>query len=52
MLGAELWVGTALRGLSVAAVFLERDPVSGTAYYLSLAMFTALPWLLRKRRVR
>ncbi len=50
MLGAELWVGTALRGLSVAAVFLERDPISGTAYYLSLVMFAAMPWLLRKHR--
>jgi hypothetical protein len=50
LLGAELAVGMALRGLSAAAVFLERDPVSGTAYHLSLALFAALPWLLGRHR--
>jgi hypothetical protein len=49
MLGAELAVGVALRGARPAEALLERDPVSGTAYYLALGVFAILPWLLGRR---
>lgn len=46
MLGGELAVGIGLRGMSSAEVFLSRDPVSGTAYYVSLILFAVMPWLV------
>ena len=49
LLGAEVGLGMALRGLSVRDALLARDPVSGTAYYISLMMFAAMPWYLRRR---
>jgi hypothetical protein len=47
---ADLAVGMWLRGLSVAEVFLQRDPVSGTAYYVSLLVFATMPALLVRLR--
>ncbi len=41
-----------LRGLTLAEYFATRDPVAGTAYYLSLALFGLLPWLLQRRAAR
>lgn len=46
VLAADLVVGITLRGLSLSEVFLHRDLVSGTAYYLSLLLFAFMPWLL------
>lgn len=48
VLGADLVVGVGLRGMSVAEVFLDRDPVAGSVYYALIAMFAVLPgWLAR-----
>ncbi len=50
MLLADCGVGLWLRGLSPAESLFARDPVSGSAYYLSLLLFAAMPWLYRRRR--
>lgn len=50
MLAAEFLVGVTLRGLSPMEVWFNRDPVSGTAYYLSLLLFAVMPWLLARRQ--
>lgn len=50
MLAAEFLIGLTLRGLSPIEVLVNRDPVSGTAYYLSLLLFAAMPWLLARRQ--
>jgi len=44
LLLAELILGVTLGGLTPKAVFLNHDPVSGTAYYLSLCVFALMPW--------
>ena len=49
MLAGELAVGIGLRGMTAAEVILNRDPVSGTAYYLSLILFAAMPWMVSRR---
>lgn len=49
---ADIGVGMGLRGMSLAAVFLERDPISGTAYYLLLALTALMPWWLGRRATR
>ena len=46
---ADLAVGMLLRGLSAAEVFLDRDPVSGTAYYAALLLFAVMPAVLARR---
>jgi hypothetical protein len=46
LLLAELILGVTLGGLTPKEVFLNRDPVSGTAYYLSLCVFALTPWCL------
>ena len=48
VLAADLVVGVALRGMSPVEALLHRDPLSGTAYYLSLVLFAAMPWLLAR----
>lgn len=45
LLGAELGLVLA-QGLTIAAYVASRDPVSGSAYLLSLLVFAALPALL------
>ncbi|MCS6291432.1 MAG: hypothetical protein H8J66_00035 [Nitrospira sp.] len=52
MLAAEFLVGITLRGLSPAEVVVNRDPVAGTGYYLSLMLFAVMPWLLARRQLR
>jgi hypothetical protein len=47
---ADLVVGIWLRGMSATEVFLNRDPVSGTAYYVSLLLFAAMPAIMARRR--
>ena len=49
MLVGELAVGIGLRGMTAADIILNRDPVSGTAYYVSLLLFAAMPWLVSRR---
>ncbi len=49
MLAGELAVGIGLRGMTPAEVFLNRDPVSGTAYYVSLVLFAVMPWIVSRR---
>lgn len=48
VLSAEFIVGLTLRGLSPAQIILDRDLVSGTAYYGSLILFALMPWLLSR----
>jgi hypothetical protein len=50
LLLAEAALGRALRGLTLREAFLDRDPVSGTAYYLSLVAFALMPWALGRPR--
>jgi hypothetical protein len=53
MLLVELTVVLRLRGLSVEAYFATRDPVSGSVYYASLALFAILPTVVfHWRRIR
>ena len=48
MLAFEFGFVRRLRGLTIAEYFATRDPVSGTVYYLSLALFALFPLLLRR----
>ncbi len=50
MLGAEFGLVLQLRGLGLAEYLAGRDPVAGTAYYLTLVAFTLMPWLLGRPR--
>lgn len=45
LLGAEIGFVLQLRGLSLAEYVVQRDPVSGAVYALSLALFAAMPTL-------
>src|SRR5438309_12034754 len=49
MLVAEFGFVLWLRGLSIRQYFATRDPVSGTMYYVMLAVFAALPLLVVRR---
>jgi len=49
-LAAECALVQWLRGMTPADYFASRDPVSGTAYYVTLLFFAALPLLLARRR--
>jgi hypothetical protein len=49
LLLAELILGVMFLGLTPTDVFLGRDPVSGTGYYLSLCAFALMPWFLGGR---
>jgi hypothetical protein len=37
-----------LRGMTFSDYLAERDPVSGTVYYLMLPLFAAMPWLMTR----
>jgi hypothetical protein len=54
LLSLELTLVLALRGLTFAAYLASRDPVSGTAYLASLALFALMPalWLPFEARPR
>ena len=39
LIGAEISVGMALRGMSLSEIIMNRDPVSASAYFLSLVLF-------------
>ena len=45
---ADIGVGIGLRGMILAEVFLDRDPIAGAAYYLGLLFFALAPWVLRR----
>jgi hypothetical protein len=49
MLAADVGVGVALRGMTAWDALFARDPVSGTAYYLSLCFLALAPWLFARR---
>lgn len=49
LLLTEFTVVLWLQGLSLREAVLNRDPVSGTAYALSLALFALMPWLIARR---
>lgn len=50
LLGVELGFVLQLRGLSLAQYIEGRDPVSGTAYALSLLLLAAMPVLVSGRK--
>jgi hypothetical protein len=54
LLSLELTFVLSLRGLTFAAYLASRDPVSGTAYLLSLVLFALMPalWLPFEARSR
>jgi hypothetical protein len=49
LLGAELGLALQLGGQSAAAYVASRDPVSGTAYALSLVLFVLMPTLVTRK---
>jgi len=49
MLVGEFTLVLWLRGLSIREYFASRDPVSGTVYYLMLAVFAVMPLLVARR---
>jgi len=49
LLTVEVGLAMALRGLSMRDALLARDPLSGTAYYISVMMFATMPWYLLRR---
>jgi hypothetical protein len=51
LLAAEIGLGLLLRGGSVRAILLDKDPVSGTVYYALLVVYALMPWLLGRRGV-
>ena len=44
VLAADIGVGIGLRAMTLTQVFLDRDPVSGSVYYLALLVFGLAPW--------
>jgi hypothetical protein len=50
VLMADLAVGVLLRGMSPEGVFFNRDPISGTAYYMSLLFFAVMPTITARLR--
>jgi len=49
LLVAEFTVVLWLRGISVREYFASRDPVSGTVYYATLAVFAVIPLFAGRR---
>lgn len=50
MLGAEILLAALLFGKMPMDALLNKDPVSGSAYYLALLVFAMVPGLLYGRR--
>jgi len=46
----EFTVVLGLRGLTLTEYFQTRDPVAGSVYYLTLALFAVMPLLVRETR--
>jgi hypothetical protein len=49
LLTAEFALVLWLRGMSIADYLADRDPVSGTVYYLSLGLFALMPLFAGRR---
>jgi hypothetical protein len=49
LLAAEFTLVLWLRGLSIGEYLASRDPVSGTVYYVLLAVFAIMPLLVARR---
>ena len=49
MLVAEFALVTRLRGISISEYLATRDPVSGTAYYVTLIVFAVMPLLVARK---
>jgi type IV secretory pathway TrbD component len=49
LLLAEFTLVVWLRGLSISEYVASRDPVSGTVYYVMLAMFAIMPRVVARR---
>ena len=49
LLAAETGLGVALSGRSISQVLLDRDPISGSAYYAALAAFAIMPWWVSRK---
>jgi hypothetical protein len=45
VIAAELLLAVFLMKRSLVGYFADRDPVSGTVYYVLLLVFAVLPWL-------
>jgi len=48
MVLADLAVGVGLRGMTIDQALFERDPISGSFYYLMLLIFAIMPGLWAK----
>jgi hypothetical protein len=48
LLLAEVTVGVGLRGMVVSEIITNRDPVSGTVYFLSIALYGLMPALIAR----
>ncbi len=49
LLVAEFSLVLSVRGMTLSEYFANRDPVSGTVYYIMLAVFALMPVLVVKR---
>lgn len=49
MLLAEFSVVLKIQGLTISDYLSDRDPVSGTVYYVMLGVFAAMPFLLKNK---
>jgi hypothetical protein len=49
MLVAEFALVTRLRGISISEYLATRDPVSGTAYYMTLIVCALMPLLVARK---
>ncbi len=48
LLSVEFTMVLKLRGLTLEQYFQNRDPISGTVYYLMIVVFALMPWVLRR----
>lgn len=47
LVGAEVLVVMYVQRVTISQYVADRDPISGTAYLLSLLLVAAMPWLTR-----
>ncbi len=46
LVGVELGPGIVFQGRTLAESITQRDPISGSAYFLLLGLFAAMPYIL------
>jgi hypothetical protein len=51
MIVAEFLLVLPLRGVSLREYFATRDPVAGTVYYATLALFALMPLLVARKQM-